>query len=298
MARNWTGGPRYHRRPHASSTTPPSAPTPRSCAARPTAGRQAGHHPADASRPAHRATQGAPLSAQSGAYHDRRPASPTGQEQPVRDGRYRRARPTAAYGRRARSAWSAAWSAVPGRPPGSFGAGMARASSRGDRRRGHGSSEANVPQIPVGIDGETMLHFGPVRCAIRPRALRVIVPRERPGVPAAEPALEWPRLRQLAGFHARCSLMELTLLTVPGCPNAAYSRSGSQLRWPAPDVVARRHEGRRWSSASGGGGDAGSPAGTGSDADTAHHPSPCRATQVATSWFGRPDRWTATARRQ
>jgi hypothetical protein len=41
-----------------------------------------------------------------------------------------------------------------------------------------------------------------VRCAIRPRALRVIVPRERPGVPEAKPPLEWPRLRQLAGFHA------------------------------------------------------------------------------------------------
>jgi hypothetical protein len=28
------------------------------------------------------------------------------------------------------------------------------------------------------------------------------VPRERPGIPAAKPPLEWPRLRQLAGFHA------------------------------------------------------------------------------------------------
>ena len=80
-------------------------------------------------------------------------------------------------------------------------------------RRGHGHGltvvtagevvvEADVPQIPVGIDGETIMMPAPVRCAIRPRALRVIVPRERPGVPAAKPALEWPRLRQLAGFHA------------------------------------------------------------------------------------------------
>ena len=42
----------------------------------------------------------------------------------------------------------------------------------------------------------------PVRCAIRPRALRVVVPRERPGVPAPKAALEWPRLRQLASFRA------------------------------------------------------------------------------------------------
>jgi diacylglycerol kinase family enzyme len=80
-------------------------------------------------------------------------------------------------------------------------------------RRGHGAGlvvlaadevvvAADVPQIPVGIDGETIMMPAPVRCAIRPRALRVVVPRERPGVPEAKPPLEWPRLRQLAGFHA------------------------------------------------------------------------------------------------
>jgi diacylglycerol kinase family enzyme len=79
-------------------------------------------------------------------------------------------------------------------------------------RRGHGAGlvvlttdevvvEADVPQIPVGIDGETIMMPTPVRCTIRPRALRVIVPKERPGVPAAKPPLEWLRLRQLAGFH-------------------------------------------------------------------------------------------------
>jgi diacylglycerol kinase family enzyme len=80
-------------------------------------------------------------------------------------------------------------------------------------RRGHGRGltvlaadevvvDADVPQIPVGIDGETIMMPTPVRCAIRPRVLRVIVPRQRPGVPAAKPPLEWPRLRQLAAFHA------------------------------------------------------------------------------------------------
>ena len=43
----------------------------------------------------------------------------------------------------------------------------------------------------------------PVRCTIQPRALRVVVPRQRPGVPAPKPALEWPRLRQLASFRAQ-----------------------------------------------------------------------------------------------
>jgi diacylglycerol kinase family enzyme len=80
-------------------------------------------------------------------------------------------------------------------------------------RRGHGAGlaavtadevivDADVPQIPVGIDGETVMMPTPVRCTIHPRALRVIVPKERPGVPAAKPPLEWPQLRQLAGFHA------------------------------------------------------------------------------------------------
>jgi diacylglycerol kinase family enzyme len=81
-------------------------------------------------------------------------------------------------------------------------------------RRGHGQGltvlaadevvvDADAPQIPVGIDGETVIMPTPVRCTIRPRALRVIVPRQRPGVPAAKPPLEWPMLRQLASFHAR-----------------------------------------------------------------------------------------------
>ena len=81
-------------------------------------------------------------------------------------------------------------------------------------RRGHGTGlttltaeqvtvDADAPQIPVGIDGETVMLPTPVRCTIQPRALRVVVPKERPGVPAPKPALEWPRLRQLASFRAQ-----------------------------------------------------------------------------------------------
>jgi diacylglycerol kinase family enzyme len=61
--------------------------------------------------------------------------------------------------------------------------------------------DADAAEIPVGIDGETVMVPTPVRCTIRPRALRVVVPRERPGVPAPRAALEWPRLRQLASFR-------------------------------------------------------------------------------------------------
>ena len=63
--------------------------------------------------------------------------------------------------------------------------------------------DADAAQIPVGVDGETVMMPTPVRCTIRPRALRVIVPRQRPGVPAAKPPPEWPRLRQLASFRPR-----------------------------------------------------------------------------------------------
>ena len=43
--------------------------------------------------------------------------------------------------------------------------------------------DADQPQIPVGIDGESVLMPTPVRCTIVPLALRVQVPRDRPGVP-------------------------------------------------------------------------------------------------------------------
>ena len=57
---------------------------------------------------------------------------------------------------------------------------------------------ADAPQIPVGIDGEAVRLPTPVQCTIRPRALRVWVPRHRPGVPRPKPQVSWARLRQLA----------------------------------------------------------------------------------------------------
>jgi diacylglycerol kinase family enzyme len=58
--------------------------------------------------------------------------------------------------------------------------------------------DADVAEIPVGIDGEAILMPTPVRCTTRPGALRVRVPRNRPGVPPARPAIDWVRLRHLA----------------------------------------------------------------------------------------------------
>ena len=58
--------------------------------------------------------------------------------------------------------------------------------------------DADQPQIPVGIDGESVLMPTPVRCTIVPLALRVQVPRDRPGVPAPRPQLDWAQLRRQA----------------------------------------------------------------------------------------------------
>src|SRR5215467_10639796 len=61
---------------------------------------------------------------------------------------------------------------------------------------------ADTPEIPVGIDGETVMMPTPVRCAIRPGVLRVRVPRDRPGTRPPKPHVDWQTLRQLASFRA------------------------------------------------------------------------------------------------
>ncbi|HEU4426980.1 MAG TPA: diacylglycerol kinase family protein [Pilimelia sp.] len=58
--------------------------------------------------------------------------------------------------------------------------------------------DADAPSIPVGIDGEAVSMAAPVRCVIRPGALRVRVPRQRPGNYQARPAMDWRRLGRIA----------------------------------------------------------------------------------------------------
>ncbi|MGY1622969.1 diacylglycerol/lipid kinase family protein [Geodermatophilus sp. SYSU D00965] len=57
---------------------------------------------------------------------------------------------------------------------------------------------ADVPEVPVGIDGETVQLSTPVRCAVRPGALRVRLPRERPGIRPPRGRLHWAALWHLA----------------------------------------------------------------------------------------------------
>jgi diacylglycerol kinase family enzyme len=58
--------------------------------------------------------------------------------------------------------------------------------------------DADTSQIPVGVDGEALLLDTPVRCTVQPAALRVRVPRGRPGVPDPKPIMDWKRLWQMA----------------------------------------------------------------------------------------------------
>src|SRR6476646_1209354 len=58
---------------------------------------------------------------------------------------------------------------------------------------------ADEQQIPVGVDGESILMSTPVTCTISAGALRVWVPRDRPGIPRPKASVSWARLRHLAG---------------------------------------------------------------------------------------------------
>jgi hypothetical protein len=59
---------------------------------------------------------------------------------------------------------------------------------------------SDADRIPAGLDGEAVWLPVPVRAEIRPGALRVRVPRDRPGVPPPKPAISLTRLRRLASW--------------------------------------------------------------------------------------------------
>ncbi|MGW6057597.1 diacylglycerol/lipid kinase family protein [Streptomyces sp. NPDC055189] len=57
--------------------------------------------------------------------------------------------------------------------------------------------DADQAEIPAGIDGEAVHLSVPVHCEVRPRALRVIVPRKRPGAYRERPRLDWRLIGRL-----------------------------------------------------------------------------------------------------
>ncbi|GAA1231186.1 hypothetical protein GCM10009665_21930 [Kitasatospora nipponensis] len=57
---------------------------------------------------------------------------------------------------------------------------------------------SDTGRIPVALDGEALTLPAPVICAIRPHALRVLVPRGRPGPPTVAPPPDWRAVLALA----------------------------------------------------------------------------------------------------
>ncbi|WP_327674041.1 diacylglycerol/lipid kinase family protein [Kitasatospora sp. NBC_00458] len=57
---------------------------------------------------------------------------------------------------------------------------------------------SDTDRIPVAVDGEALYLPAPVVCGIRPGALRVLVPRGRPGPPPVRPTPEWREILSLA----------------------------------------------------------------------------------------------------
>ncbi|WP_328911631.1 diacylglycerol kinase family protein [Streptomyces sp. NBC_00234] len=57
---------------------------------------------------------------------------------------------------------------------------------------------SDTESLPVGVDGEALTMPAPVTCSIRPGALRVLVPRLRPGAPVVSPPMDWHEVFALA----------------------------------------------------------------------------------------------------
>lgn len=60
------------------------------------------------------------------------------------------------------------------------------------------SVTVDMDEMPVAVDGEALRMRTPVVCTLRPGALRVLVPRDRPGVVAPAPPVNWRRIFDLA----------------------------------------------------------------------------------------------------
>ncbi|MFF5446463.1 diacylglycerol/lipid kinase family protein [Streptomyces sp. NPDC012888] len=57
--------------------------------------------------------------------------------------------------------------------------------------------DSDAPLVRVGVDGESLTMPAPVHCRVQPGALRVLVPRHRPGLRSGVP-VDWAGVRRLA----------------------------------------------------------------------------------------------------
>jgi diacylglycerol kinase family enzyme len=99
---------------------------------------------------------------------------------------------------------------------------------------------SNAERIPVGVDGEAVWLRVPVYCAIRHRALRVRVPRDRPGVPPPKPAISLPLLRRLASWQRRPRRRGL-----PADPPLETDQQGTAEQVPDASRLRRAHRASR-----------------------------------------------------
>jgi diacylglycerol kinase family enzyme len=80
---------------------------------------------------------------------------------------------------------------------------------------------SDAPTVPVGIDGESVHLSTPVHCTIRSGALRVRLPRERPGVRPSRVRPDWALLWGLSiGRPSTVGAVERQDDLVPGPPGA------------------------------------------------------------------------------
>jgi diacylglycerol kinase family enzyme len=66
--------------------------------------------------------------------------------------------------------------------------------------------DSDAGELPVGVDGEALVLATPVRCSLHPGALRVRVPRTRPGVPATRQRPAWTDVGRLALSTSRSAI--------------------------------------------------------------------------------------------
>lgn len=84
---------------------------------------------------------------------------------------------------------------------------------------------ANATDIPVGIDGEAVSMAVPVECTIQAGALRVRVPRTRPGVRRPKAAVSWAELSRVAA---------------PSRPRRGHGRTPRLAPSPPPEGESER----------------------------------------------------------
>ena len=124
------------------------------------------------------------------------------------------------------SAWSPSGWTAPGKRSSLSAAGTAQGLTV--LTAGEVTVNADAPEIPVGIDGETVMLPAPVRCAIQPRALRVVVPRDVPAFPPPRP----PWNGRGCG-SSRPSAPSQTAVPVPAQPRQGAKPASTVERWQA-----------------------------------------------------------------